>query len=110
MFRVYLTRYIRNKSIKILPLHYPQLMEKFQEHEEKKYLMVNDYMLDKIVEKTKETIAIVKFDDTEILNDADDTLPDYITLKNVATLIICITKDDKKLYPQIFLEDTLYNE
>ena len=43
--------------------------------------MVNDYMLDKIVEKTKETIAIVKFDDTEILNDADDTLPDYITLK-----------------------------
>ena len=35
MFRIYLTRYIHNKSIKIFRLHYLQLTEKNQEHEEK---------------------------------------------------------------------------
>ena len=31
--------------------------------------MVNDYMLDKVSEKIKETIVIGKFDDTKILID-----------------------------------------
>ena len=46
-------------------------------------LLVNDYMLDKVLGKFKETISIVKFDDTKILIDTDDKLPDYVTLKNV---------------------------
>ena len=40
-------------------------------------------MLDKVLDKIKETIGIVKFDDTKILVDADDELPYYINLKNV---------------------------
>ena len=64
----------------MLSLHYHELMEKIEEHKEKEYLMVNDYMLDKVLDKIKETIGIVKFDDTKILIDTNDKLPDYITL------------------------------
>ena len=47
-------------------------MEKFEEHKGKKYLMVNDYMLDKLLEKVTETIDISKFIDTKILIVLDD--------------------------------------
>ena len=87
---IYFTRYLHSKSTKTLSLHYHELMGKIEEHERKKYLMVNDYMLDKVFDKIKETIGIVKFDDTKIFIDIDNTLLDYITLKNVAILIICI--------------------
>ena len=40
----------------------------------------------------------------------DDKLPDYITLKNVMILITCVIKDGTKFYPQIFLDEALYNE
>ena len=83
-------------------------MGKIKENERKKYLNVKDYMLDKSLEKIKETIGIVKFDDTKILIDMDHRLPEYITLKNVVILMTCIIKDDGKYYPQIFLEKTLF--
>ena len=38
--------------------------------------MVNDCMLDKVLDKIKETIGIVKFDNTNILTNTDDKLPD----------------------------------
>ena len=60
--------------------------------------MVNDYMLDKVLDEIKETIGIVKCDDTKILNDIDDKLPDYNTLKYVVILITCIIKDDGKYF------------
>ena len=41
-------------------------MGKIEERYGKKYLMVNDYMLDKLLGKIKETIGIVKFYDTKI--------------------------------------------
>ena len=44
-------------------------------------MIVNDYMLDKVVDNIKETIGIEKFDDSKILIDADDKIPNYITLK-----------------------------
>ena len=76
--------------------------------------MVNDYMLDKVLDKIKETIDISKFDATKILTDTfdftDDKLPDYITLKNAGILITCIINGDCKIYLQIFLEEALYNE
>ena len=62
-------------------------MGKTEEHEEKKYLMINDYMLDKLLDIIKETIGIEKFDDTKISIDTDDKLPDYIYLKIVVILI-----------------------
>ena len=72
--------------------------------------MVNEYMLDKVFDKIKETIGIVKLDDTKIVIDTDDKLSNYITLKNGVTLIACVIKDDAKFYPQKFLEAALYNE
>ena len=107
---IYFTRYVHSKSIKVLSLHYHELMGKIQEHEEEIYLMVNYYMLDKVLEKIKETTGIIELDDTKILIHTDDILPDYITLKNVVILTICIIKDDGKFYPQIFLEEALYNK
>lgn len=38
-------------------------------------------MLNKVLNKIKETIGIAKFDNTKVLIDTDDKLPDYITLK-----------------------------
>ena len=61
--------------MKIISLHYHELMEKIKEH----YLINNGYILDKILVKFKETIGTVKFDDTKILIHADTKLPDYIT-------------------------------
>ena len=72
--------------------------------------MVNDYILDKVLDKIKETIDNVKFDDTKILVDRDEKFQDYINLKNIVILITCIIKNDSKFYPQIILEEALYNE
>ena len=63
----------------MLSLHYHELMRKTEEHKQKKYLMVNDYMPDKVLEKINEATGIVKIDDTKILIDTNDKLPDYIT-------------------------------
>ena len=46
---IYSTRYVYSKSIKMLNLYYHELMGKIEEHERKKYLMVDDYMLDKVL-------------------------------------------------------------
>ena len=45
--------------------------------------MVDDYMLNKVLEKIKEIISIEKFDDTKILIHRNDKLPDGITLKKL---------------------------
>ena len=71
--------------------------------------MVNDYMLDKILDKIKETISIVKCDDTILIN-TDDKFPDYITLKNVVILITCVIQDNVNFHPQMFLEEALHNK
>ena len=42
----------------MLGLHYYELMEKIEEHDGKRYLIVIDYMLDKVLDKIKETIGI----------------------------------------------------
>ena len=102
---IYSTTYVHNKSIKMLRLHYDELIGKI---EVKIYLIVDYYILDRVLDKIKKIIDIEKFDNTKILIDTDDKLPNYITFKNVKTLITCVIKDDGKLYPQIFSEKTLY--
>lgn len=52
-------------------------------------------------------MGIEKFDNSNILNDTDDKLPDDINLKDVMILMTCIIKDNGKFYPQIFLEKML---
>ena len=56
-------------------------MGRIKEHEGKKYLMVDDYVLDKILDKIKEIIDIEEFDNAKILIDTDDILSDDITYK-----------------------------
>ena len=80
---IYFTRYVHSKSIKVLNLHYHELIGKTEEHEGKKYLTYHDYLLDKVLDMIKEIIDIEKFDDTKILVTTDDELPDNIILKNV---------------------------
>ena len=50
---IYFTRYVHRKLIKVLSLHYHELMGKIKEHEGKKYLMVNDYMPDRVLDNIK---------------------------------------------------------
>ena len=64
-------------------------------------------MLDKVLDKTKEILGIEKFDETKILIDKNDKLPDDITSKNVVILKTCLLKDGK-FYPEIFLEEALF--
>ena len=62
-------------------------MRRTEEHKEKKYLIVHIYMLNKESDQIKKIIGIEKLDDTKILIDMDDKLPDDITLKNVVMLM-----------------------
>ena len=64
-------------------------------------LIVDYYMLDKVLDKIKEIIGIAKLGDSKILIDTDHELQDNITFRNVI-LMIRIIKDDDKFYPQIF--------
>ena len=70
--------------------------------------MVDDYMLDKVLDKNKEIKGIGKFDNAKILSDTDDKQQNYITLKNVEILITGIIKDDIKFYSQLFLDKALF--
>ena len=74
----------------------------------KKYSMVDDYMLGKVLNKIKEILGIEKFDDTKILIDTDDKLSDDVTLKYVVIFITYVIKDDDNFYPQIFSEEALF--
>ena len=60
--------------------------------------MVDDYILDIKLRKIRKIIGIEKFDNTKILINTDDKLPDDITFKNVAILITSVIKDDGKCY------------
>ena len=70
--------------------------------------MVDNYMLNIVLDKIEKITGIEKFDNTKILIDTDDKLPDDITLKNVVILITCVIKDNGKFYLQIFLEKALF--
>ena len=76
-------------------------MGKIEEHKRKKYLMVDNYTLDK-VKKIKEIIGIEKIADSIMLVERDDKLPDDIILKNVVISITCIIKDGDACDLQLF--------
>ena len=97
-FVIYFTRYHTDKSITMLNLYYDELKGSLKSMKEKKYLMVDNYAPDKVLDKSKR-IGIEKLDSTKISIDTDDKLPDDITLKNAMILMICIIKDSDKLYP-----------
>ena len=83
-------------------------MVKIEEHEGKKYLIVNNYIVYKVLCKIKEIIGTEKFNDTKILINRDDKLSDEIA---VVILLICIIKKNgDKFYPQLFLDHASYDE
>ena len=88
---IYCTRYVNCKLIKTLSLFFYKLLGEIVGHEGKKYLMVDDYMLNKALDKTKEIMVIEKFDDTKILINTDDKLSDDITFKKVGMLLLKMT-------------------
>ena len=45
---IYFTRYVHKQPIKMFSLHYHELMSKTEEHDGKKYLMVDEYILKSI--------------------------------------------------------------
>ena len=55
----------------------------------KKHLMIDDYLLDKVLGKINGIIGIGRFDKTDILIDTGDKFPDDLTLENVAVLMAC---------------------
>ena len=65
----------------MLSLYYHELVGKIEEHKGKMYLMVDDYMPNKVLYKTIKIAGIEIFDNTKILIDTNDKLPDDITLK-----------------------------
>ena len=75
----------------------------------KKCLTVDNYTLDKVLDKIKR-IGIEKDEDTKILICTDYKLSDDITLKNTVILMTYVIKDDDNFYPQLFLEEALYDE
>lgn len=50
-----------------------------------------------------------QFDNSNTLIDTVDKLPNNITL-NIAILMTCVTKDDGKVYPQLFLNYAWYDK
>ena len=86
-------------------------MNMIEEHERKKYLMVDGYILNKVLNKTNKIKDTERFDKTKFLIDTDDNeLIDDITLKNVVILNTCIIKDADKFYRQLFLEEALLKD
>ena len=63
-------------------MHYQELIGKIEDREGKKKMMIDEYVLDKVLGKIKEVISIEKFGNAKILIDTDDKLPNCITLKN----------------------------
>ena len=68
--------------------------------------MVGGYMLDNVLDKTNEIIGIEKFDTTNISVDTDYKSSDNATLKNIVMSMTWVIKDDNKIYPRLFLEET----
>ena len=79
---IYFTRYVHSKSIKMISLQYHELMGKIEEYEGKEYLLVDDYMLGKVLDKVKNIIGIENFYDTQNLIATDGKLA-YCKVKKV---------------------------
>ena len=56
-----------NISIQMSGLFYHELIKKIEKHKGEKYLLVDDFMLDKVLDKIKKIIGIEKSDDTKII-------------------------------------------
>ena len=65
------------------------------------FIMVDGYILKKVLNTRLKKLGIKKLFDTKILIKTDDKFPDGITLKNVLTFITHITKYGDRFNPQM---------
>ena len=72
--------------------------KKNKKNEGKKKKKNHDYILHKVLDGIKEIISTEKLDDTKLLIDTNDKLPDDITLINVMILMTCVIQYDGKLH------------
>ena len=70
--------------------------------------MTEGNMPDKVLNRIKEVKGIEVFDNSRILVEIHDKLPDDITLRNVVILITFVIKNDGRFYPELFLEEALF--
>ena len=63
--------------------------------------MVDDYTLDKVLDKFKR-ICIKELGDSRILIDKDDKFSYDINLKNAVILMRCVIEGVDNFYPQLF--------
>ena len=84
-------------------LHYHELMGKTEGHEKNIYLMVDNYMVNKVLDKIKEIMRIRKIYNFKILIDTDDKFPDNITL-----LMILMTRDINDINDTYDINETCY--
>ena len=71
---IYFTRCDSGKLITILRLYYHELIRMTEEHEGKNHLMIDDFVLDRLLHKIKKVTRTEKIDNTKILIDTDDKL------------------------------------
>ena len=57
------------------------------------------FLLDMLTVSWRKINNVEKSDDTKILIDTDDTLPDDITFKNFVMLMACVIKNEVDFYP-----------
>ena len=76
----------------------------------KKYSCVFDGLIDKIKKIDDDWLKYTK-DYTKIKFNSDDNLPLNKALKfyQMTVTIRCVISEENKLYPQVFLDDTLYS-
>ena len=55
---IYFTRYVNSQSVKMLSLHYHELLGKIEKHEGKKIFDICFYILGGVLDKIKEIIGI----------------------------------------------------
>ena len=71
--------------------------------------MVHDYTVDKTLDKIKR-IRIEKRDNIKAFIDTDDKLIANVTSKTAVKIMACVVKYCNKYYPQLFLEEALYDK
>ena len=76
----------------------------------KKYSCVFDGLIDEIKKIDDDWLEYTK-DYAKIKFNSDDNLPLNKSLKfyNMTVTIRCVFSEENKLYPQVFLDDTLYS-
>ena len=72
--------------------------------------LINNYVLERVLDKIVGTSKIEKFDDTRILVVIDNILSDNIPFKNVVIKMASVVKDGDAFYPQLSLEGELFNK